>query len=203
MKKQAFSSEQYLNLQRDHILERINQFDGKLYLEFGGKMLEDFHAARVLPGYEPDNKIKLLAEETGGPALAFELPNGEIVTGKNSELFGPTAAALINAIKKSADIAKEVKLIEPEVVKPIQGLKIDHLGSRNPRLHSNEILIALAITATENPDAARAMEELGNLKGSEAHSTIILTDEDKNVLRKLGINVTFDPYYQYDRLYRK
>lgn len=62
MKKQAFSSEQYLNLQRDHILERINQFDGKLYLEFGGKMLEDFHAARVLPGYEPDNKIKLLQE---------------------------------------------------------------------------------------------------------------------------------------------
>ena len=143
------------------------------------------------------------AEETGGPALALELPNGEIVTGKNSELFGPTAAALINAIKKSAAIDKEVKLIEPEVVKPIQGLKINHLGSRNPRLHSNEILIALAITAMENPDAARAMEELGNLKWSEAHSTIILTDEDKNVLRKLGINVTFDPYYQYDRLYRK
>ena len=64
MKKQAFSSEKYLNLQRDHILERINQFDGKLYLEFGGKMLEDFHAARVLPGYEPDNKIKLLQEFT-------------------------------------------------------------------------------------------------------------------------------------------
>ena len=480
MKKQAFSSEQYLNLQRDHILERINQFDGKLYLEFGGKMLEDFHAARVLPGYEPDNKIKLLqelkeqvevviainasniehskargdlgisydqevlrlidkfnelniyvgsvvitqysgqpaadafrnqlekngitsyihypikgyptdmnhiispegmgkndyiktsrnlivvtapgpgsgklatcmsnmyhdqingiksgyakfetfpvwnlplhhpvnlayeaatadlddvnmidpfhletygkttvnynrdieifpvlkrmlerilgespyasptdmgvnmvgfaitddeaakeaskqeiirryyqtvldfknervpesapedrqvvvaarakAEETGGSALALELPNGQIVTGKNSELFGPTAAALINAIKTSAGIDKDTKLIEPEVVKPIQGLKIDHLGSRNPRLHSNEILIAMAITAANNADAARAMEELGNLKGSEAHSTIILTDEDKNVLRKLGINVTFDPYYQYDKLYRK
>ena len=489
MKKQAFSSEQYLNLQRDHILERINQFDGKLYLEFGGKMLEDFHAARVLPGYEPDNKIKLLqelkdqvevviainasniehskargdlgisydqevlrlidtfnelniyvgsvvitqysgqpaadafrnqlekngitsyihypikgyptdmnhiispegmgkndyiktsrnlivvtapgpgsgklatcmsnmyhdqingiksgyakfetfpvwnlplhhpvnlayeaatadlddvnmidpfhletygkttvnynrdieifpvlkrmlerilgespyasptdmgvnmvgfaitddeaakeaskqeiirryyqtvldfknervpetavkkiellmndlgitpedrqvvvaarakAEETGGSALALELPNGQ-----NSELFGPTAAALINAIKTSAGIDKDTKLIEPEVVKPIQGLKIDHLGSRNPRLHSNEILIALAITAANNADAARAMEELGSLKGSEAHSTIILTDEDKNVLRKLGINVTFDPYYQYDKLYRK
>ena len=462
MKKQAFSSEQYLNLQRDHILERINQFDGKLYLEFGGKMLEDFHAARVLPGYEPDNKIKLLqelkdqvevviainasniehskargdlgisydqevlrlidkfnelniyvgsvvitqysgqpaadafrnqlekngitsyihypikgyptdgklatcmsnmyhdqingiksgyakfetfpvwnlplhhpvnlayeaatadlddvnmidpfhletygkttvnynrdieifpvlkrmlerilgespyasptdmgvnmvgfaitddeaakeaskqeiirryyqtvldfknervpetaikkiellmndlgitpedrqvvvaarakAEETGGSALALELPNGQIVTGKNSELFGPTAAALINAIKTSAGITKKTKLIEPEVVKPIQGLKVNHLGSRNPRLHSNEILIALAITAANNSDAARAMEELGNLKGSEAHSTIILTDEDKNVLRKLGINVTFDPYYQYDKLYRK
>ena len=143
------------------------------------------------------------AEETGGSALALELPNGQIVTGKNSELFGPTAAALINAIKTSAGIDKDTKLIEPEVVKPIQGLKIDHLGSRNPRLHSNEILIALAITAANNADAARAMEELGNLKGSEAHSTIILTDEDKNVLRKLGINVTFDPYYQYDKLYRK
>ena len=143
------------------------------------------------------------ADETGGSALALELPNGQIVTGKNSELFGPTAAALINAIKTSAGIDKDTKLIEPEVVKPIQGLKIDHLGSRNPRLHSNEILIALAITAANNADAARAMEELGNLKGSEAHSTIILTDEDKNVLRKLGINVTFDPYYQYDKLYRK
>ena len=131
------------------------------------------------------------------------MPNGEIVTGKNSELFGPTAAALINAIKKSADIAKEAKLIEPEVVKPIQGLKIDHLGSRNPRLHSNEILIALAITATENPDAAVPWKNLVTSKEAEAHSTIILTDEDKNVLRKLGINVTLDPYYQYDRLYRK
>ena len=107
------------------------------------------------------------AEETDGPALALELPSGEIVTGKNSELFGPTAAAVINAIKKSANIDAETKLIEPEVVKPIQGLKINHLGSRNPRLHSNEILIALAITAMQNPDADRAMKELGNLKGSE------------------------------------
>ena len=154
-----------------------------------------------------DRKVAIIArqraEETGGPALALELPSGQIVTGKNSELFGPTAAALINTIKKLADIDSEINLIEPEVVKPIQGLKTNHLGSHNPRLHSNEILIALAITAMDNPDAARAMNELGNLKGSEAHSTIILTDEDKNVLRKLGINVTFDPCYQYDRLYRK
>ncbi len=82
-------------------------------------------------------------------------------------------------------------------------MKINHLGSRNPRLHSNEILIALAITAMTNEDAKLAMQELGKLKGSEAHSTVMLTDEDKNVLRKLGINVTMDPVYQYDRLYRK
>lgn len=154
-----------------------------------------------------DRKVTVVArakaESTGEPALALELPNGEIVTGKTSELFGPTAAVLINAIKKLADIAKETKLIEPEYVKPIQGLKINHLGSRNPRLHSNEILMALAITAMENQDAANAMQQLGNLKGSEAHSTVTLTDEDKNVLRKLGIHVTMDPVYQYDRLYRK
>ena len=154
-----------------------------------------------------DRKVTVVArdkaESTGEPALALELPNGEIVTGKTSELFGPTAAVLINAIKKLANIAKETKLIEPEYVKPIQGLKINHLGSRNPRLHSNEILMALAITAMENQDAANAMQQLGNLKGSEAHSTVTLTDEDKNVLRKLGIHLTMDPVYQYDRLYRK
>ena len=154
-----------------------------------------------------DRKVTVLArqkeEETGEPALALELPNGEMVTGKTSDLFGPTAALLINAIKKLAHIDKETKLIEPEYVQPIQGLKINHLGSRNPRLHSNEILIALAITAMTNEDAKLAMQELGKLKGSEAHSTVMLTDEDKNVLRKLGINVTMDPVYQYDRLYRK
>ena len=136
--------------------------------------------------------------------MALELPNGEMVTGKTSDLFGPTAALLINAIKKLAHIDKETKLIEPEYVQPIQGLKINHLGSRNPVFTQNEILIALAITAMSNKDAKLAgMQELGKLKGSEAHSTVMLTDEDKNVLRKLGINVTMDPVYQYDRLYRK
>lgn len=154
-----------------------------------------------------DRKVTVLAREkakmTGEPALALELPNGDMVTGKTSDLFGPTAAVLINAIKKLANISKETNLIEPEYVKPIQSLKTNHLGSRNPRLHSNEILIALAITAMNNADANLAMQELGNLKGSEAHSTVTLTDEDKNVLRKLGINTTFDPFYQYDCLYRK
>ncbi len=82
-------------------------------------------------------------------------------------------------------------------------MKISHLGSKNPRLHSSEILIALAITAMENADAKKAMEQLGNLKGSEVHSTVILPEEDKNVFRKLGINVTFDPIYSQNKLYRK
>ncbi|MGT2887126.1 DUF1846 domain-containing protein [Streptococcus didelphis] len=143
------------------------------------------------------------AEATGFPALALELPNGDIVTGKTSDLFGPSAAVIINAIKKLANIDKATKLIEPEYVKPIQGLKVNHLGSQNPRLHSNEILIALAITAMNNSQADLAMKELGKLKGSEAHSTVTLTNEDKNVLRKLGVNLTFDPVYQHNKLYHK
>ncbi|MDS9008606.1 DUF1846 family protein, partial [Streptococcus pneumoniae] len=143
------------------------------------------------------------AEQTSQPALALQLPNGQIVTGKTSELFGPTAAVIINAIKTLAKIDKTTHLIEPEYVKPIQGLKVNHLGSHNPRLHSNEILIALAITAMTSEEANLAMKELGNLKGSEAHSTVILTEEDKNVLRKLGVNITFDPVYQHHKLYRK
>lgn len=143
------------------------------------------------------------AEATGQPALAIELPTGEIVTGKTSDLFGPSAAGVINAIKKLAGIDKSTHLIAPTYVTPIQDLKTDHLGNRNPRLHSNELLIALAITARTNPEADKAMKELGNLRGSEAHSTVILPEEDKNVLRKLGINVTFDPVYQHNKFYHK
>ncbi|WNZ94738.1 DUF1846 domain-containing protein [Streptococcus iniae] len=154
-----------------------------------------------------DRKVTVVArekaEKTGAPALALELPDGQIVTGKTSELFGPTAAVVINAIKKLAHIDKQTHLIEPEYVKPIQGLKVEHLGSQNPRLHSNEILIALAITAMNSPEADLAMKELGKLNGGEAHSTVTLTDEDKNVLRKLGVNVTFDPVYQQNKLYHK
>ena len=143
------------------------------------------------------------AEKTSAPALALELPNGEIVTGKTSSLFGPSAAVIINAIKNLSGISKSTHLIEPEYVKPIQNLKINHLGNHNPRLHSDELLIALAITAMTNNDANLAMKQLGNLKGSEAHSTVILPEEDKNVLRKLGINVTFDPVHQHKKLYHK
>ncbi|MGT2911873.1 DUF1846 domain-containing protein [Streptococcus cameli] len=154
-----------------------------------------------------DRKVTIAArqkaEATGNPALALELPNGQIVTGKTSELFGPSAAVIVNAIKALAGIDKQTLLIEPEYVTPIQDLKISHLGNRNPRLHSTELLIALAITAMNNTEADKAMKQLGNLKGSEVHSTVNLPEEDKNVFRKLGINVTFDPVYQQNQLYRK
>ncbi|MFA9494020.1 DUF1846 domain-containing protein [Streptococcus sp. E17BB] len=154
-----------------------------------------------------DRQVTLVAREkaelTGDAALALELPNGQTVTGKTSDLFGPTAAVLVNAIKALAGIDKQTHLIEPDYVTPIQGLKINHLGNRNPRLHSSELLIALAITARNSPEAHRAMQELGNLQGSEVHSTVFLPEEDKNVLRKLGINVTVDPIYSRQKLYRR
>ncbi|MGT2728858.1 DUF1846 domain-containing protein [Streptococcus phocae subsp. salmonis] len=159
-------------------------------------------------GVSPDDRqvtvvARQKAELTGQPALALQLPDGQIVTGKTSELFAPTASVLINAIKTLAHIPKNTHLIEPEYVKPIQALKVNHLGNQNPRLHANEILIALAITARTNTDADLAMKEFGNLEGSEVHATVTLTDEDKSVLRQLGINVTFDPVYQHDKLYHQ
>lgn len=152
-----------------------------------------------------DRKVVLAArekaEQTGGPALALQLPTGQIVTGKISELLSPSAAVLLNAIKQLSDIKKEVLLIEPTYIQPIQHLKIQHLGSRNPRLDASEILNALAITAQDSPLAASAMKELGQLSGSQAHSTVILSDEDRSVLRKLGIHLTFDPVYQHNKFY--
>lgn len=148
-------------------------------------------------------KAKNKAHETGDPAMALQLPDGRIVTGRTSSLFGPSAAVIINAIKALAGIDDDVHLIEPEFVTPIQKLKVENLGNRNPRLHSDEVLIALAIVAKTGQAAASAMEQLVNLKGSEAHSTVILPLEDANVFRKLGVNVTSDPEYHHKRLYHK
>ena len=143
------------------------------------------------------------AKLTGEPAMALQLPDGRTVTGKTSDLFGPSAAVIINAIKTLGNIPKDTLLIEREYVKPIQELKINHLGNKNPRLHSDEVLIALAITGMTNTDASLAMKQLSSLKGSEAHSTVILPTEDANVFRKLGVNVTCDPTYHHKKLYHK
>ena len=143
------------------------------------------------------------AHETDDAAMALQLEDGRIVTGKTSDLFGPSAAVIINALKALGDIPKDTLLIEPKFVKPIQDLKINHLGNRNPRLHSDEVLIALAIIAKNNPCTASAIAQLPMLKGSEAHSTVVLPAEDADVFRRLGVNVTFDPVYHQKKLYRK
>lgn len=141
------------------------------------------------------------AQQTGAPAAAIQLDSGEIVTAKTSALLGPSAALLLNAVKRLAGIPKSTKLIPPEVIGPVQSLKCDYLGNHNPRLHSDEVLVALSITAATSEDARRAMEQLPKLKGLEAHTSVILSRVDENVYRRLGINLTSEPHYQTHKLY--
>ena len=141
------------------------------------------------------------AEKEGSPAAAISLHDGRVVTGKTSGLLGATAAMLLNALKTFADIPDEVHLISPEVIGPVQELKIKHLGNHNPRLHTDEVLVALSICAVTNPTAKRALEQLDKLRGCEAHSSVILAPVDENVLKKLGINLTCEPKYQTKKLY--
>ncbi len=141
------------------------------------------------------------AEETGNPAVAIELPDGTIITGKTSNLLGASSACLLNALKTMAGIAKEVQLISPEVIEPIQHLKIDHMGNHNPRLHTDETLIALTICAVSDEKASLAMDQLDKLAGCEAHSSVILSRVDENVFQHLGVNITYEPVYQTKKLY--
>jgi uncharacterized protein (UPF0371 family) len=153
----------------------------------------------------PIVKTALLKSETtnGQPAVALELPNGQVVTGKTSDLLGASSAALLNALKVLAGIDDSALLIKREIIEPIQDLKTDFLGNRNPRLHTDEVLIALSMSATTSDVAKKAIAELKNLAGSEAHSTVILSQIDADIFRKLGINLTCEPQYQSKKLYHK
>ena len=130
------------------------------------------------------------AEATGLPAAAMELNDGRIITGKTSDLLGASAALLLNALKALANIPDELHLISPRVIDPIQHLKVDHLGNRNPRLHTDEVLIALSISAATDPTAEKAMEQLAKLRGCEVHSSVILSTVDEKVFKRLGVNLT-------------
>lgn len=142
-------------------------------------------------------------ERTGLPAVAIELPDGEIILGGTSELMGPSAACLLNALKRLAGIERHYHVISRSAIEPIQKLKIESLGSRNPRLHSDEILIALAISASTNPQAALAMQQLQLLKDCEAHSTVILSGPDADVYSRLGLHMTCTPKYQTKALFHR
>ena len=136
------------------------------------------------------------AAETGAPAAAMELPDGSIVTGRTTDLLGSSSALLLNALKKLAGVSDEIHLISPVIIGPIQHLKVDHLGNRNPRLHTDEVLIALSICAATNPTAELAMEQLNSLRGCEVHSSVILSSVDEKVFRRLGVNLTCEPRYE-------
>ncbi len=143
------------------------------------------------------------ARKTGAPAAAIELDDGRIITGKTTALLGCSAAMLLNALKAYAGLDEDMHLISPEVITPIQHLKTDHFGSKNPRLHTDEILLALSICAASDENAAKAMEQLKNLRGCEMHVSVMLSQVDEHLLKKLGVNVTCEPEYQGQKLYRK
>ena len=145
------------------------------------------------------------SEQTGGhPAVAIELPDGKVVTGKTGNLLGASASALLNALKELAGIDHEVDLVSATSIAPIQKLKTDYLGSRNPRLHTDEILIALSTSAADNALAAKALEQLPKLNGCDAHSTVILSSVDDKMFKRLGIQLTCEPRYEEEeRLYHK
>ena len=143
------------------------------------------------------------AEETGAPAGAMVLPDGSVVTGKTSSLLGASAALLLNALKAMAGIDHKLKLIPASVIEPISRLKTGNLGHRNPRLHSDEVLIALAISGLPNPLAAMVQEQLSSLRGCDAHFSVIISEEDEKLYKRLGINVTCQPRYEVKKLYHK
>ena len=287
--KIGFDNDKYLAMQSEHIRERIKKFDNKLYLEFGGKLFDDYHASRVLPGFQPDSKLQMLlqlkeqaeivivisAEDIisskvrGDYGITYDLdvlrlidafqemglyvgsvcvtkytaaaeveafekrlnslgirtfrhykipgyPNdvARIVSdegyGRNEyieterPLLGATASALINALKYLAGIPQETDLVSAAAIEPIQTLKTNYLGGKNPRLHTDEILIALSSSAASSELAAAAMHQLPNLKGCDVHSTVLLSSVDSSTLNRLGMYLTCDPVYEEeDRKYHK
>jgi len=138
---------------------------------------------------------------SGGPATAIELSDGRIVTGKTSDLLGASAAVLLNALKALAGIDNDVLLISPRVIEPIQKLKVGSLGNKNPRLHTDEVLLALSICAADDELAARAMDMIPQLKGCQAHSSVILAKVDDTIFHKLGVQITYEPKYETASLY--
>ena len=134
-------------------------------------------------------------QQTGAPAAAMELPDGTIITGKTSNLLGAVSALLLNALKHFGGIDDEVLLMSPEVIEPIQDLKINHFGSSNPCLHTDETLIALAICATSDTNAKTALDQLEKLRGCEVHSTVILSPVDERTFKRLGVKLTCEPKF--------
>ena len=136
------------------------------------------------------------AEATGAPAAAMELPDGRVITGKTGDLLGSSAALLLNVLKELSGIDHDVHVLSPESIAPIQTLKTKYLGSKNPRLHTDEVLIALSATAAQSEDAQKALSCLPQLKGCQVHSSVMLSDVDRKMFQRLGCDLTCEPKFQ-------
>ena len=194
---------------RQEIIRRY--FKAKCLVRQGQSSGDEVHkiellmqATQIEPEMRPVVPAALaVADETGKPAAAIELPDGRIVTGRTKDLFGASSAAMLNALKKLAGIPDEVKLISSTVIGTIQTLKTDYMKSVNPRLHTDEMLIALAISAASDENAMNAMQQLSALAGCDVHSTVILSAVDDGVFKRLNMNVTCEPTYEKNNLYHK
>ena len=143
------------------------------------------------------------AKETDGPAAALELDDGRIITGKTTSLLGASAALLLNVLKELAGLDHELHIISPESIEPIQKLKVDYLKSKNPRLHTDEVLIALSASAAASADARLALSQLPKLEGCQAHTSVMLSDVDIKIFKKLGVQLTCEAVYEHDHLYHQ
>ncbi len=160
--------------------------------------------AHITTDVLPCISAALLREETtGAPAAAMVLPDGKIVTGKTSAQLGAASSLVLNALKALGGINQEIDLISSQILEPICHLKTAHLGNANPRLHSDEVLIALSICAVTNPTAEIAMQQIEKLAGCDAHFSVILSSVDETTYKKLGINMTCQPRYEQQHLYHK
>lgn len=133
------------------------------------------------------------AESLGVPTAAIELPDGTVITSKTTDFLGASAALLLNALKYLAGVDHDTKLIKPEAIAPIQELKVRYLGGKNPRLHTDEVLIALTLAACTDDNARRSLEQLPRLKGCQAHTSVMLSEVDMKIYKKLGVDLTSEP----------
>ncbi|HBA93594.1 MAG TPA: hypothetical protein DCZ02_03145, partial [Ruminococcaceae bacterium] len=183
------------NASKDEIIRRY--FTAKVNKKHGAKNDSEIYKLELLMNNaditSQDRKCvynaEKLAEDTNAPAAAIELADGRMITGKTSALMGCASASMLNALKMLAGI-DDITLIDPEVIKPIENLKTNHLGSKNPQLHINEVLIALAISAVTDDNAKRALDQLDNLLNSEMHCSVMLSNVDEKVIKELGIRLT-------------
>ncbi len=141
------------------------------------------------------------AEALGVPTAAIELADGHVITSKTSDFRGASAALLLNALKYLAGIDHDTKLIKPEAIEPIQDLKVRYLGGRNPRLHTDEVLIALSLAACTDENARRSLEMLPRLKGCQVHTSVMLSEVDIKMYKRLGVDLTSEPVMTSKRHY--
>ena len=190
---------------RRYFAALCDQRDGKVKASVIEKIEVLMNQAKI--SYDARKTVKTAInksiETNNQPAVAIELNDGTIVTGKTSKLLGAASAALLNAVKALAGLPDDTMMIAPETIEPIQSLKVNTLGNHNPRLHTDEALIALAISASTSDVAKLAMEQLEKLRGCQAHSTVILSPVDNDVYRKLGIDLTCEPQHTTKKLYHK